>query len=86
MNRGRENKHNAVLLLSYYITVLLHIYTAKKLIETNLTASNLTTVSIFRIEGSVPILTMMSPAGRERVREEMLGEERGCVPPLVRTM
>lgn len=45
-----------------------------------LTASNFTTVSIFRTEGSASMLTMMSPAGRERgwggVREEKLGEER----------
>lgn len=51
-----------------------------------LTASNLTTVSIFRIDGSESMLTMMSPEGRERVWEETLGEERGCVPPLERTM
>lgn len=51
-----------------------------------LTASNLTTVSIFRTGGSPSTLTMMSPAGREKERGERLGEERGWGPPLVRTM
>lgn len=55
-------------------------------VKRKLTASNLTTVSIFLTALSVSTLTMMSPAGREKVREEMLGEERGFVPPLERTM
>lgn len=54
--------------------------------KAKLTASNLTIVSIFRMDGSMSMLTMMSPAGRERVWEETLGEEQGCVPPLVSTM
>lgn len=54
--------------------------------DKKLTASNLTTVSIFLTALSLSMLTTMSPAGREKVREEMLGEERGCVPPSVRTM
>lgn len=63
-------------------------YTIEKVdkVKVELTGSNLTMVSIFRMEGSASILTMMSPAGRERVREERLGEGRGCVPPLARTM
>lgn len=55
-------------------------------VRRKLTASNLTTVSILRTALSVSTLTRMSPAGREKVREEMLGEERGCAPPLERTM
>lgn len=50
----------------YTIGKGLTVYTVKE----KLTASNLTTVSIFRIDGSVSILTTMSPVGRERVREE----------------
>lgn len=59
---------------------------SKKCTKRKLTASNLTTVSIFLTALSESTLTMMSPAGREKVWEEMLGEERGCVPPLERTM
>lgn len=64
----------------------IEISTTVRKVNEKLTASNLTTVSIFRNGGSESMLTMMSPAGRERVREERLGEERGWEPPLARTM
>lgn len=86
----KRTGHKAVLLFPTFTCINTRYTIAKSFrvhkVKEKLTASNLTTVSIFRTEGSVSILTMMSPAGRERVRGERLGEERGCEPPLVRTM
>jgi hypothetical protein len=77
-------------LCSILNTLNTHTHTHTHTHTERLTASSLTTVSIFLTEGSESMLRMISPAGRERVRdggrEYRLGEEPEREPPLVRTM